>query len=218
MKNKKIALVVLFAIAMAYLESAVVVYLRYIFGVQEFTRAVLAYDPVISPIELGREIATLIMLFTLGWAVGKTTLARLGYTLIAFGIWDIFYYIWLKVFINWPSSLLDPDLLFLLPLPWWGPVLSPVLIACLMVVWGVLAISRKKLEPKYVFSKADWAGLVLGTLIVLFSFMKDSLTGLPIHAETFVAEQPPTFNWAIYTCGLLLMAYSSLNKLFRRKL
>jgi len=33
-------------------------------------------------------------------------------------------------------SLLDWDILFLLPLPWWGPVLAPVLIALLMIVWG----------------------------------------------------------------------------------
>ncbi len=58
---------------------------------------------------------------------------------VAFGVWDIFYYVFLKVMCDWPRSLFDWDILFLLPLPWWGPVLAPVSIALLMIVWGTLA-------------------------------------------------------------------------------
>ena len=48
---------------------------------------------------------------------------------VVFGVWDIFYYVFLRVLVTWPASLLDWDILFLIPLPWVGPVLAPVLIA-----------------------------------------------------------------------------------------
>jgi len=78
------------------------------------------------------------MLLSIGWIAGNMFQSRVAFAFITFGLWDIFYYIWLRVFIGWPQSILEPDLLFLIPLPWWGPVLSPVLIALLMVIGGIL--------------------------------------------------------------------------------
>ena len=74
------------------------------------------------------------MLLAVGWIAGTKIQSRLGYSFFAFGLWDIFYYIFLKVFIGWPNSVMDPDILFYIPLPWWGPVLAPVLISVLMIV------------------------------------------------------------------------------------
>ena len=62
-----------------------------------------------------------------------------GYAALAFGAWDIFYYVFLRLISGWPRTLLDWDILFLLPLPWWGPVLAPVSIALVMILWGTLA-------------------------------------------------------------------------------
>ena len=70
-----------------------------------------------------------------------------GYTAIAFGVWDIFYYVFLKIIYDWPKSLFDWDILFLLPLPWWGPVLAPVCIAALMIVWGTLVTLDAVRDP-----------------------------------------------------------------------
>ena len=74
------------------------------------------------------------MLAAVGMLAGRTRHARVGYTAIAFGVWDIVYYVFLRLIGGWPRSLLDWDVLFLLPLPWWGPVLAPVFIAMLMIV------------------------------------------------------------------------------------
>jgi len=122
-------MVVVYAIAMAWVESAVVFYLRTMIDRIE------PYQPDPFPviggfasIELPREFATLVMLFAVGLLAGRTWRARIGYAAIAFGVWDIFYYVFLKMMCDWPHSLLDWDILFLLPLPWWGPVLAPVLI------------------------------------------------------------------------------------------
>jgi len=99
---KKIWWVGLFAIAMAYVESATVVYIRRIYGISDLLLDIPAFDPVLAPIEIGRELATLIMLLAVGYAVGKSLQTRVSYTFIIFGVWDIFYYIWLRLFIGWP--------------------------------------------------------------------------------------------------------------------
>src|ERR1035437_4366895 len=133
------AVVGLYAIAMAWVESAAVLYLRSMMGRIEPYQA----DPLpliggFALVELPRELATMVMLFAVGFLAGRTWRARIGYAAIAFGVWDIFYYIFLKMMCGWPHSLLDWDVLFLLPLPWWGPVLAPGLIALLLILWGTL--------------------------------------------------------------------------------
>ena len=99
--TKKIVWVVIFAIAMAFLEAAVVVYLRRLYGISDLILTVPPFEPQIAKIELGRELATLVMLLSFGWVAGLKLQSRLGFTLVTFGIWDIFYYLWLKVFIAW---------------------------------------------------------------------------------------------------------------------
>jgi hypothetical protein len=140
----KIFWVSAFSIAMAYLEGAVVVYLRRVYGITNFILQDPPFDKQIAVIEVGRELATLVMLLCVGWIAGKTFQSRVGFIFITFGLWDIFYYIWLRVFIGWPQSIIEPDLLFLIPLPWWGPVLSPVLIALLMVTVGIITLIKTK--------------------------------------------------------------------------
>ncbi len=208
---KKIWWVGLFAIAMAYLESAVVVYIRRIYGINDLLIDILPFDPVLAPIEIGRELATLIMLLAVGWAVGKSLQSRLSYTFIIFGVWDIFYYIWLRVFIDWPNSLFSPDILFLIPLPWWGPVIAPVLIACLMVVGGILVVISEDKGRKIRFSVFGWMTLIAGELILLYSFMEDALSILPADVETLAQLRPTSFNWPIYILGLVLAGYAVLH-------
>src|SRR5215470_2416789 len=131
--------VVIFATAMAWVESAAVYYLRSLINRIE------PYQPNPLPVagsycfaEMVRELATMVMLLTVGMLAGRNWKSRLGYSAIAFGVWDIFYYVFLKVMCGWPRTLLDWDVLFLLPLPWWGPVLAPVSIALLMILWGTV--------------------------------------------------------------------------------
>lgn len=156
-----------FAVAMAYVESAVVVYLRRIYGISDLILSVPPFDPQIGAIELGRELATLGMLLAVGWVAGKKFQSRLGFAIFAFGLWDIFYYFWLRVFIGWPRSVLDPDLLFLIPLPWWGPVLAPILIATLMVLGGTLAVIGDDRGQTVQLQPTEWAIFVAGNLTML---------------------------------------------------
>ena len=208
---RKLLWVGLFAIAMAYVESAVVVYIRRIYGISDLIIDIPPFDPVLAPIEVGRELATLIMLLAVGWAVGKSLQSRISYTFIIFGVWDIFYYIWLRLFIGWPISLFSPDILFLIPLPWWGPVIAPVLIACLMVVGGILTVISDDKGRKIRFSAFDWITLIAGVLIMLYSFMEDALSIMPADIVTLAQLRPTSFNWPIYILGLVITGYVVLN-------
>ena len=91
---------------------------------------------VLGGVELVREAATLVMLLAVGMLAGRTMRTRLGYVAIAFGVWDILYYVFLRMMDEWPRSLFDWDILFLLPLPWWGPMHRAMCIALLMIVGG----------------------------------------------------------------------------------
>lgn len=198
--------VILFAIAMAWVESAVVFYIRtYVDRIEPYQPNPLPLIGVLGPVELVREFATMIMLLTVGVLAGKTWRARWGYALFAFGVWDIFYYLFLKVMCGWPHSLLDWDILFLLPLPWWGPVLSPMLIALLMIAWGTQA---SQFEPPVASRRSAffvWGLAFVGGLIALYAFMADALRVADQGVEVIRKVLPTEFNWPLFILGLGLM-------------
>lgn len=200
----KIFWVSVFSIAMAYLEAAVVVYLRRVYGITDLILQVPPFDKQIAVIEVGRELTTLVMLLCIGWIAGETFQSRVGFTFITFGLWDIFYYIWLRVFIGWPQSIFEPDLLFLIPLPWWGPVLSPVLIALLMVTGGIIAVIKTAKKQALHLDTWVWVCLITGVLILLYTFMADALIALPADVSTLSGIKPSQFNWPIYFLGFSL--------------
>jgi len=206
--RKKLWYIGIFAVAMAYLESAVVVYLRRIYNITDLTTSLSRFDSQISSIEVGREVMTLIMLLAVGWTVGKNFQSRVGFAIFTFGLWDIFYYIWLRVFIGWPTSLFNSDLLFLIPLPWWGPVMSPILIALLMMLSGERAVLFAERGTRIHFRPLDWTALTIGVLIILYSFMADSLTLLPANLEMLSEVKPTAFNWLLYMIGFALVVFS----------
>jgi hypothetical protein len=199
--------VVAFAIAMAWVESAVVYYLRtFVDRIEPYQSQPLPLIGGLGPVELVRELATLIMLFTVGVLAGKTWRARLGYTFIAFGVWDIFYYVFLKIMCGWPHSLLDWDILFLLPLPWWGPVLAPVLIATLMIAWGTFAAQFERNPAPTLSNWRIWICCLSGAALALFVFMADTLRvarqGVPAIREVL----PTYFNWPLFAVALGMMS------------
>ena len=161
---------------MAWVEAACVYYLRVLVDrVDPYQANPLPLHGVLGPVELVREAATLVMLLTLGTLAGRTWQTRFGYTAIAFGVWDIFYYVFLKLICDWPKSLFDWDILFLLPLPWWGPVLAPVSIAVLMIVWGTLVTQRTVSRSRHRRLVAVVGLNGVGVALALYVFMADSL-------------------------------------------
>lgn len=171
----------IFAIAMAYVESAVVVYLRAIFHPEGFTFPLKLITDYKIKVEVFREAATIIMLMTIAHLAGRNIQERFASLMLTFGVWDIFYYVWLKVLIDWPASVFDWDILFLIPLPWIGPVIAPVSISVLMIIFGIL-IARS--SDKGTAFRPRLVSLLLalaGTVLVLYSFMCD--TGATLHQQ-----------------------------------
>ena len=121
----------IFSVAMAFLEAIVVVYLRQLYYPQGFDFPLSPLAPKTIAMEWLREIATIIMLVAVGAIAGKNPLQKFASFLYSFAVWDIFYYVGLKLILDWPSSLLTWDILFLFPVRWIGPVLAPVICSLL---------------------------------------------------------------------------------------
>src|SRR5215831_5995424 len=166
--TKTILVVSGFSIAMAALESAVVVYLRALYYPDGFTVAMKMIDQQILLIEIVREAATVAMLLGVGWLAGVNFKDRFAYFLLSFALWDIFYYLWLKVFINWPSSIFEWDILFLIPFTWLGPVLAPVICSLTMILLALVILRSKKQ-----LTIGLWSLLIVGSIVILYTFMKD---------------------------------------------
>jgi len=194
MKDKKLLVVSVFIIAMAYLESAIVVYLRGLYGIEVLLRDINLTPDRYTFIEIGREAATIIMLVTIALIAGNSKPKKWGYFFLSFGLWDIFYYIWLYIFIQWPQSLLEWDILFLIPLPWWGPVLSPVLISLLLISIGYLLIN----EVKFKITRLDWSIIILSIVVLLFTFVEDSINVILTGVGDITQIKPTKFNWVLF--------------------
>ncbi|MGB5530496.1 MAG: hypothetical protein WBQ32_11060 [Ignavibacteriaceae bacterium] len=206
LKNKNLILVGLFAIAMAYLESAVVVYLRAMYGIVDLLiDTPLLADPY-TIIEIGREAATLIMLFIIGLIAGNTWQKRIGFSIFAFAVWDIFYYIWLYLFIGWPKSLFEWDILFLIPLPWWGPVITPVIISILLIAISSLLIIDVKLK----ITSFDWLIFCIAIITLLYTFMEDSIKALLSGSISINEVRPTDFNWIVFLIAYISMIITSI--------
>jgi hypothetical protein len=198
--------VVLFAVAMAWFEAATVYYLRVMVDrVDPYQPNPLPMDGIVEPVELAREAATLVMLAAVGALAGRNWRTRLGYAAIAFGVWDVFYYVFLKFISGWPRSLLDWDILFLLPLPWWGPVLAPICIALLMIAWGT-QVTQRAGRCAVALTSTVWRLNWLGTAIALYVFMADALRAVPDGLEATRLVLPAAFNWPVFLVALALMA------------
>lgn len=188
--SKKLFVLFLFSVAMAFVEAAVVVYLRELYYPEGFSLQLKAIPRDIFAVELGREFSTIVMLITIGVIAGRNFIERFSYFLFCFGIWDIFYYIFLKQTLNWPESLLAWDILFLIPVPWIAPVLAPVLVATTMVIIAVISVL--KIEKGYVlrFLKSDWILGFTATLIIFVSFIlylpRSQKLFYPYHWELFI--------------------------------
>ena len=197
---------VVFAMAMAWVESAVVFYLRTMIDrIEPYQLHPLPVIGSLGPVELVRELATMIMLVSVGMLAGKSWRSRLGYSAIAFGVWDILYYVFLKVMCGWPHSLLDWDILFLLPLPWWGPVLAPVLIAVLMIIWGTLAQIRTQPTSAWP-SVAAWTVAAIGMALTLYLFMADTMAVASQGVNVIRNVLPQRFNWSLFSVALACLA------------
>lgn len=207
--------IVLFGVAFGYVEAAVVVYLRSL-----SQPALVHVDPGRNPndlfptltlaqiqnypalaraleIELGREAATLLMLAAVAIAIGMTRVDSAAAFVTAFGVWDASFYAFLRLFIHWPPALLTWDLLFLLPVPWSGPVLAPLIVSASMIAAGVYVLQREFAGRPVRPSRVHWLGILIGGLVIILSFAWN-------YPRLIAGGVPHRFPWSIFVIGELI--------------
>ncbi|MCB1125996.1 MAG: hypothetical protein KDM81_05835 [Verrucomicrobiae bacterium] len=208
--------VVLFAVAFAWVESAIVFYLRTMVDrLEPYQANPLPLFAGLAGVEVIREAATMFMLATVGFLAGRDRVSRWGYAMIAFGVWDICYYLFLIPMTGWPHSLLDWDILFLIPLPWWGPVLAPTLIATLMITWGTLVTQVPWLRAGGFGGARVLLPTGLGILLALYVFMADAIRVAPQGEQALRQMLPTQFNWPLFLLAFALMSIPVLTLLRR---
>ncbi len=202
--KKRWAIVCLFATAMAWMEAATVIYLRTLVSrIQPYQPDPLPHWGSFEYVEIVRELATLLMLICAAWLAGRNTRTRFGYFLVAFGLWDILYYVFLAITIGWPRSLGEWDVLFLVPLPWWGPVAAPALIALGMLVCGTI-MTQSASEPW----PRRWAWILasFGAAVAIAIFNADSALAVSRGEDAVRAALPTHFRWPWFVFALALMS------------
>ena len=197
-----------FAIAMGYLETTVVVYLRALLYPHGFIFPLAPMPQSLALAEVLREAATLIMMLGVGILAGKSKSARFAWFIYVFAIWDIFYYVFLKALLNWPESLMTWDILFLIPIAWVSPVISPVIVSLTMIVLAVLIIRVEAIKNGVSLNYKEWIAMILGSLILIIAFTWDYATfmkGYSLSTESMLKLSliyiPQKFNWFLFCMG-----------------
>ena len=206
----------LFGTAFGYLEAAVVTYLRALheparqrfypgrsaaelFPLLTLTQLHAAGDQQKSTLaaEIGREAATIIMLAAVALAVARNAGEWAAAFVIAFGTWDIVFYLGLKLLLGWPASVLTWDILFLIPVPWVGPVLAPVLVSLAMIAAGMWHLRAQARDQPVRIGAGHWSGILLGAVIIIVAFAMD-------YRHIMAGGVPVRFNWSVFGAGLAL--------------
>ncbi|HUU19786.1 MAG TPA: hypothetical protein VMW72_21730 [Sedimentisphaerales bacterium] len=211
----RFCIVIVFSIAFGYIEAAVVVYLRAIFHPDGFTfpltdlGTILQEKPLLLT-EIGREAATIVLILTGAWLFGRNRRQRFAYVLTIFAIWDIFYYVWLKVLLDWPASIMDWDILFLIPVPWASAVLYPVLISITLLIFAAVILYRDARGRAIEVTRADWLAFFVAGIIVVVSFCTPG---------SYVTEPDykSYFYWPLFAAGFLLAIGMFLKCLLKSK-
>jgi hypothetical protein len=218
--KRTVLALLLFGTAFGYLEAAVVTYLRALHepARQRFypgrppadlfplltldqVRAAAPGQMQTLAIEIGREAATIVMLAAVALAVARTTGDWAAAFVITFGTWDITFYVFLKVLLGWPTSVFTWDILFLLPVPWVGPVLAPVLVSAVMIAAGVWHLRAQAQGQPIRIGRAQWSGVMAGAAIIVYSFAMD-------YRTTMAGGVPRQFNWWVFATGLFIGSLS----------
>jgi hypothetical protein len=213
----------IFAIAMGFLEAIVVIYLRQIYFPQGFNFPLILLPSKILFVELIREIATIIMLVIIGIIAGNNYLHKFACFLYSFAVWDIFYYVGLKLFLNWPPSFLTWDVLFLIPVAWIAPVSAPLICSFTMMILAgsiVYFFERGYIVKIKLF---EWGLILLGAFMIFCTFTWHyskiiiqegflpsfwTLANNEHFLKIISQDQPTYFNWYLFALGEILILYA----------
>jgi hypothetical protein len=173
MKNSVLLYATLFGLSMGFFESAVVVYLRQMSYPDGFMFPMQPVSDILAATELLREAFSLLMILSVSFLAGRNRIMRFAYFLYVFAVWDIFYYVFLKLLIDWPASFFTWDILFLLPAPWTGPVIAPVILSAMMLLLAAAIFWFSSKQEKVRMTFAELSILIAGSLVVIIGFIRE---------------------------------------------
>ena len=192
--TKQLLWLSVWGIVFGYIEAAVVVYLREIYYPEGFAFPLVTIHGRIMLTEVLREAATLLIIWATVCLAYKRLQSRIAAFIVLFGIWDIFYYIFLKLLLNWPESLSTWDILFLIPAPWVGPVWAPVLVSIGLIYAGTAILMRNHQKRFLHFGKAFILLELFAALLIIISFL---IPGLSVPEQSL----PTHFPWYLFFTG-----------------
>lgn len=204
---------------MGLFEAAVVIYLREIMYPGGFEFPLAPVHPHLALTEILREASTMVMLICIGLIAARKFSQRFAWFIYSFAIWDILYYVFLWLLIGWPESLMTWDVLFLIPATWTGPVISPLVLTMVMILFAVWILLQGEKNINTRIMPLEWTGLSVGSLVVIIAFVTDymkhmlnrfsfgellqfSNPELLTHASDYVPER---FPWLIFIVGVTMI-------------
>jgi hypothetical protein len=196
------------AIAFGLAEAGVVLELRAWLDPDGSRFPAITFPQALLRIEQARELATLVLLAAAAALASRGTIARFAAFCVAFGTWDLAYYAVLRLVSGWPRGLGDWDLLFLVPVPWFGPVYAPILIASLLVLCGAAVLQRITVYGGFDVPRRDVAAAVVGGACALSSFLR--------WDGTFVPPAQYAAAWLGIGCGIGLVGFADAWRANRR--
>lgn len=223
--NSRLIWLAVFGIAMGLLEAIVVVYLRERYFPGGFGFPLRFIPEQMLRMEILREIATIIMLVALAATAASTFVLRFAVFLFTFGIWDVFYYVFLKVLLDWPQSFFTWDVLFLIPVAWLAPILAPLVCALTMIGLAVLLIVLHRQYGNFRIGRLSWLFMAAGAGLILYTFIVDyagivikggfvtNLTGLASNTafqKAIASFVPAHYDWWLFSSGEALVLLSGV--------
>ncbi|HJZ40837.1 MAG TPA: hypothetical protein VJ203_10760 [Bacteroidales bacterium] len=194
----------LFSIAFGFVESAVVVYLREIYYPNGFSFPLAPMSSQLAITEIIREAATIIVLLSGGYLAGRNIRERAAFFMYCFAVWDIFYYVFLKLLINWPDSLFTWDILFLIPVIWTGPVIAPLLVSVTLLLLAGMVLYREKTGNPVRITRLTGILFLAGIFLVFAAFIWDFTLYL-MKGDAFHQYIPHNFNWWLFVAGEVIL-------------
>lgn len=197
-----------FGIAVGWFEAAVVTYLRVAYYPDGLHFPLEPLPSNLLQVEIAREAASIVLLAACARLAGRHFLERFAAFMVLFGIWDLVYYGGLWLTLDWPASLSTPDILFLIPEPWVGPVWSPCAVSVALIGGGAWIYLTP--ERAHRVTALDWlveiaaGSLIVGAMIAGGRSMEGRTVPLDSAAEL---EFPSALFWAGLALGVGWFVY-----------
>lgn len=171
MPRTRVVELLLLAAAFGVVEAGIVVALRHFLDPAGSRFPLVAFPPALLRVEQAREAASLALLVAAARLAASTRVARWAAFLVAFGAWDLVYYLVLRLVLGWPGRVTDWDLLFLLPVPWYGPVYAPLLVAATMLGCGMVMLHEIRRRGRFLIRNFHVTVAAAGAVAITASFV-----------------------------------------------